>query len=569
MHHPIDGCLPASLYLWRGSLRTARRGAMRRGNSEVVESGDLGRERRVSESRPNALPPGTVVHERYRVVAPVGHGGLGTVYQVTDILFGRANVYALKEQWDQSESARKQFAREGAWLKALNHQHIPRVSEYFEWNGRLYLVMDYVDGENLEQKLANAGGRPLPEFQVLTWVIPICDALQYMHSRVPPLIHRDVKPSNIIVTPSGHPVLVDLGIAKEHAPGLSATATFVRKAGTEGYAPPEQYASAGQAGPWSDVYGMGATLYHLLTTQIPPTAVERVALDAMLRNPRELNLSVSPAVDAAIMRALAIRPQDRFRSMVEIQRVLESARQAAPARTTHSPISYAISHPGQQPAQPPSTYPGMGAPAGFAPQGAAAHRHTAPARAPTGPTLTGRSPAPAVRTNTGARLTHPDEQAAAPAATAEAEPQSERRSPFTNPAVWGGGVVAAIVVIVAVAVSVMRLYAPLDRSTPTATVSGYFNALIAQDYARAWQYTSASSKNETSEAIYAQSLASDDERFGRVLSVKIGTFQQINSNQFSGTVSAVRAGEPGAPVSYTVVVTQYGNLWLIDSITSS
>ncbi len=196
------------------------------------------------------LPIGTVVQGRYEIVAPVGQGGLGTVYRVVDVLFGRSNVYALKEQWEQSQSARKQFEREGAWLKALSHPNIPKVLEYFEWHNRLYLIMNFVEGENLERKLLTGGQLPLPESHVLGWVLPVCDALHYLHTRTPPIIHRDVKPSNIIVTPAGHSVLVDLGIAKEHAPGANATATFVRKAGTEGYAPPEQYAAAGQSGPW-------------------------------------------------------------------------------------------------------------------------------------------------------------------------------------------------------------------------------------------------------------------------------------------------------------------------------
>jgi serine/threonine-protein kinase len=544
--------------------RLAAEGTPRRDDARhhgMVGSGDLRRERRVSESRPNALPPGTVVHERYRVVAPVGHGGLGTVYQVTDILFGRDNVYALKEQWDQSESARKQFAREGAWLKALNHHHIPRVTEYFEWNGRLYLVMDFVDGENLEQKLANAGGRPLPEAQVLAWVIPICDALHYMHTRVPPLIHRDVKPSNIIVTPSGHPVLVDLGIAKEHAPGMNATATFVRKAGTEGYAPPEQYASAGQTGPWSDVYGMGATLYHLLTTQIPPTAVERVALDAPLRHPQELNPAVSPITDAALLRALAIRPQERFRSMVELQQALEAAAQATPALVPRSPLPYATSHPGQPVPVPPSNR-SLGMPAPVQP----------PAMSPVTPTRTPtRRPVTApTRVPTGARLTRPNALSVGADPSPEKDPHRERRPiSLAHPAVWGGGLAAAIVVTAVVAVSLMRIYAPLDRSTPTAAVSGYFNALIAQDYSRAWQFTAASTKNQTSESEFAQGLAADDARLGRVLSVTIGAFQQTSSGQVTGTVSAVRARDPSASVVYSVVVTQYGNLWLIDGVSSS
>ena len=200
-----------------------------------------------------SLPIGTIVHERYRVEGIVGKGGLGTVYSVLDILFGKQNIYALKEMADQSRSARRQFEHEAQWLQAVDHNHIPKVREYFDWRSRLYLVMDFVDGENLEQKLYRQGGRPLPEEQVIAWILPICDALSYLHTRTPSILHRDVKPANIIVTPAGHPVLVDLGIAKEHLPGANRTATFVRKAGTEGYAPPEQYTVAGKAahGPMS------------------------------------------------------------------------------------------------------------------------------------------------------------------------------------------------------------------------------------------------------------------------------------------------------------------------------
>ncbi len=169
-----------------------------------------------------SLPIGTIVHERYRVEGIVGKGGLGTVYSVLDILFGKQNIYALKEMADQSRSARRQFEHEAQWLQAVDHNHIPKVREYFDWRSRLYLVMDFVDGENLEQKLYRQGGRPLPEEQVIAWILPICDALSYLHTRTPSILHRDVKPANIIVTPAGHPVLVDLGIAKEHLPAPTA-----------------------------------------------------------------------------------------------------------------------------------------------------------------------------------------------------------------------------------------------------------------------------------------------------------------------------------------------------------
>lgn len=271
------------------------------------------------------LPVGTTVHERYEVEAIVGRGGLGTVYSVKDILFGKRNIYALKEMADQSRSARRQFEHEAQWLQALDHNHIPKVREYFEWRSRLYLVMDFVDGENLEQKLARLGGHPLPEEQVIAWILPICDALTYLHTRNPSILHRDVKPANIIVTPAGHPVLVDLGIAKEHLPGANRTATFVRKAGTEGYAPPEQYTVAGKSGPWSDVYALGATLYHLLTAQVPVTAVDRVTMDPDLIRPSYYNRAISEQTDAAICRAMAMRPAERFQSVAEFAAALSGS----------------------------------------------------------------------------------------------------------------------------------------------------------------------------------------------------------------------------------------------------
>src|SRR5262249_37907223 len=171
----------------------------------------------------SSLAVGTVVNDRYRIRSVVGRGGLGTVYQVEDVIFGKGNVYALKELVDHSLGARKQFEMESQWLQSLNHNHIPKFREHFEWQACLYLVMDFVAGENLEQKLARLGGRGLSEQQAITWILPICDALHYLHTRIPPILHRDLKPANIIVTPAGHPVLVDLGIAKEHLPGANLT----------------------------------------------------------------------------------------------------------------------------------------------------------------------------------------------------------------------------------------------------------------------------------------------------------------------------------------------------------
>jgi serine/threonine protein kinase len=515
----------------------------------------------VRQAEPYPLAPGTLVHGRYRVVTAVGHGGLGTVYQVLDALYGGSNIYALKEQWDQSPSARKQFAREGAWLKGLNHRHIPKVTEYFEWNHRLYLVMEFVEGENLEQKLERAGGRPLPEQQVIAWILPICDALQYLHTRTPPIIHRDVKPSNIIVTPSGYPVLVDLGIAKEHGPGHDATATFVRKAGTEGYAPPEQYAAAAQAGPWSDVYGLGATLYHLLTTRIPPTAVERVALDARLVRPSELNQTVSTVADAAILRALAIRPQDRFRSMLEFQRALSVGSGASHAEASPSPLppSGPYSVPGVLPPTPRSVTAGMpSSTAPVAPRLAAGSALATPA----GSTGTGpRSTRPATASHTSLR--------SATGVGEEASADEDRvRSGPRRRAVWATALVAVGLILTVAAVAAYMSYTPLDRSTPVATVTGYFDALHAQDYARAWEYSAQSNKAQSSQSAFIGSLKADDARYGRVLSAHVsGNVQEDSAGHATSSVAVTRAMAATAPQTYTVNLTQYGSIWLIDSIT--
>ncbi len=294
----------------------------------------------MSVNRPPTLELGTSLKHRYTIVAVVGQGGLGTVYQVRDAQSPVQVAFALKETFDLSEGARQQFESEARWLEKLNHPNIPRVREYFQWHDRLYLVMDFISGENLELKLIRNRQRPLPELDVLRWIQPICDALAYLHTQNPPIIHRDVKPANIIVAPNGRPALVDLGIAKELNEGDTRTATFIRKAGTEGYAPPEQYAGKGTTGAHSDIYSLGATMYHLLTGQVPASAVERAALDNQLIAPRKLNPMLLPEVEAIIMRALAIRPSDRFASMREmgaavgeVIRIASTSPFASPATT--------------------------------------------------------------------------------------------------------------------------------------------------------------------------------------------------------------------------------------------
>lgn len=534
----------------------------------------------------NPLPLGAVVHGRYRIASVVGRGGLGTVYQVTDVLFGKQNVYALKELIDQSQGARKQFELESQWLQSLDHNHIPKVREHFEWHGRLYLVMDFVDGENLEQKLVRVGVRGLAEPQLIQWIVPICDALHYLHTRLPPILHRDVKPANIIVTPAGHPVLVDLGIAKEHLPGANQTLTFVRKAGTEGYAPPEQYASGGQTGPWSDVYGLGATLYHLVTGRVPPTAVERVALDRQLVRPRELNAAVSPQLDAVICRALALRPAERFPSMVEFAQALAPGSGAMIA--SRAPSARAPQVPRTPPAEPswpsrPSSHPSV--PSLSMPLNVSSAPAPALAPAPRAGMTSGRLAAAdragmSGQAAAGAR-SRADMDPLAPGPRGGASEDDERdgesgdrqqgRGLSRRRVALFGGIACALALLIGLGVALIAASAPPDRSSPEATVSGYYSALKAQDYSRAWQYEADSRNDASSQSPFIAGLRSDDQQYGRVIAFTVKPAQGESANQATVEVSVTRAGSGGSTTTvFTVALTQYnGGTWLINSITTT
>ena len=549
----------------------------------------------MGETTANPLPVGTTVHERYHILAVVGRGGLGTVYQVRDVLFGKNNVFALKELSDQSLGARKQFELESQWLQSLNHNHIPKVREHFEWDRRLYLVMDFVDGENLEQKLARQGGRPLVEQQVVQWILPICDALHYMHTRTPPILHRDVKPANIIVTPGGHPVLVDLGIAKEHLPGAGMTATFVRKAGTEGYAPPEQYSAAGQTGPWSDVYGLGATLYQLLTGGLPPTAVERVALDARLLHPVSVNPAVSQRTDLAIFRALALRPVERFQTMQAFAQALMgipfAAQSPSPAIRPQLPelppvVPSALAAPPTNPTRPavPSPLPPIWSEssARLPPPPSASAPRTPSFATPNDarpwsdpgssrPATTGQLSHPSLRQ----KGTHYESRSlpALPSVNTPSTPALEGHEAKKRRGVWplviGAVLTVAIVATFVAAAGVLRSVAPPDRSSAQATITGYFDALSSQDYMRAWQYVAQSRSNEASQADFINGLKADDAQFGRVLTARIVQVEEDNGGKTSAMVEVTRAGTTGVVV-YSVSLTQYGgDTWLINGIATN
>lgn len=272
------------------------------------------------------LEQGQTLINRYRIASLLGQGGFGAVYRVWDLNLSR--TCALKENLDTSDEARKQFEREAQILANLSHPGLPRVTDHFFVPGQgQYLVMDYIEGDDLQKMLERSNG-PLPEGKVLEWILQVCDALAYLHSHTPSVIHRDIKPANIKITPQGQAMLVDFGIAKMLSPGLRTTTGA--RAVTPGYSPPEQYGQ-GQTDTQSDIYALGATLYHLLTGRVPPDSVDIVTGNVPApAAAHDLNPRVSPNVSAAVQRAMHTSRTGRFRTMSEMRMALLTPVEAEP-----------------------------------------------------------------------------------------------------------------------------------------------------------------------------------------------------------------------------------------------
>ncbi len=254
------------------------------------------------------LNPGDLLRERYRIGGIIGKGGMGAVYRGEDTVL--QTTVAIKENLNPLPQAVKQFKREAVLLASLRHPNLPRVTDHFIEGDLQYLIMDYIPGDDLKTILERQGA--LSESQVMGWCREICDALTYLHTQHPPVTHRDIKPANIKITPDGKPVLVDFGIAKASEVG-SVTTTGARSL-TPGFAPPEQYGSS-PTDSRSDQYSLAATLYNLLTGQIPPDSLERALEQTALKPIHEWNPKISPAVDASIWKAMSLSPSERFLSV--------------------------------------------------------------------------------------------------------------------------------------------------------------------------------------------------------------------------------------------------------------
>ncbi len=265
---------------------------------------------RSSQSAPREVH--FVLQKRYEVVSHLGQGGMGTVYMARDLRLANRHcvVKKLRDDFFREEDKQKAlefFKREADVLSPLKHPNIVSILDSFQEDENYYLVMEYVEGENLHQML-NKRGEPFPEEQVLQWAVQIADVLHFLHSNDPKVIYRDLKPSNVMIDTKDRVKLVDFGIARPYAEDSDNTHVV-----SAGYSPPEQY--WGAADPRSDIYALGATMHFLLTGQEP--------LALQVSSPKRINPKISDHTDEIVQRATAQDVWLRYQNAPEMQQELE------------------------------------------------------------------------------------------------------------------------------------------------------------------------------------------------------------------------------------------------------
>lgn len=273
------------------------------------------------------LKNGELVKNRYRILDILGQGGMGAVYRAVDENLDV--VVAVKENSFLTEDYARQFQREAKILASLRHPNLPRVFDYFviDQQGQ-YLVMDFIEGDDLRQWMSRE--EEITEIEALQIGIAICDALIYLHSQDPPIIHRDIKPGNVKITPKGEVVLVDFGLVK--LLNEKEITTTAARAMTPGYSPPEQYGDA-HTDHRSDIFSLGATLYAALAGYLPEDSLARSTGKAQLTSLRSYNPGVSLKTSKAIDKALSLRFEDRWQSAESFKTALVDARESIPLET--------------------------------------------------------------------------------------------------------------------------------------------------------------------------------------------------------------------------------------------
>jgi serine/threonine protein kinase len=312
-------------------------------------------EQKAQLSAEGSLQPGGTLQNRYRITGVLGVGGMGSVYLARDMNFTEAirNV-AVKEMLNLNtdpgmrELMQRTFEREANILAELSHPAIPKIYDYFTSRDRAYLVMEYINGKDVEA-LINTMTDFLPFEMIRKWSLEMCDVLEYLHAHQPPIVFRDIKPSNIMIDSQGRIRLIDFGIAKAVQMNVNQKGTMI---GTEGYSPPEQY--RGEASPQGDIYALGATLHHIATRKDPRI---EPPFSFHERPIRAINPKIPPEFERVVLRALEYQPQNRFPTAVAMRDALVSLggtsalnpaaapMPAAPAPRPQATIDFAASAP--------------------------------------------------------------------------------------------------------------------------------------------------------------------------------------------------------------------------------
>ena len=260
------------------------------------------------------LEIGSLIDGKYKILSKIGHGGMSVVYMAIN---EKANkTWAIKEVRKDGvidfEAVKQGLIVETEMLKKLNHPNLPSIVDVIEDADTFLIVMDYIEGNTLSKTLDEYGAQP--QEYVIEWAKQLCDVLGYLHSRTPAIIYRDMKPSNVMLKPDGNLMLIDFGTAREFKERNLADTTCL---GTIGYAAPEQFGGMGQTDARTDIYCLGATLYHLVTgynPSEPPYEIKPI---------REINPALSSGLERIIIKCTQRNPDDRYQSCAELMYALE------------------------------------------------------------------------------------------------------------------------------------------------------------------------------------------------------------------------------------------------------
>jgi serine/threonine protein kinase/FKBP-type peptidyl-prolyl cis-trans isomerase len=285
------------------------------------------------DANPNFLTPGYLLVHRYSIQATIGQGGFGITYLAYDQKLGQE--VCIKELFVSGNCTRginftvqsqsiggftfdefvQRFVQEAHQLARFQHPNIVGAIDIFQENGTAYTVMEYVKGETLKSKILREGA--LGEKEAMSLISQLLEAVEEVHSKE--MLHRDIKPDNVLITPEGRVVLIDFGSAREFVDGKTTTQTAML---TPGYAPIEQYSTRAQRGPYTDIYALGATMYFLLTGEKPIPVTDR-NLEELVA-PHLLNQKISSQVSSAVMLAMEFKPENRFQSVVDMREAIKS-----------------------------------------------------------------------------------------------------------------------------------------------------------------------------------------------------------------------------------------------------